>query len=146
MIINYKNLSIKDALSEYFRILNTAQPVPSKRLAKSEIQTLVEFLLLPEKFENKRFGSLAKTKVLEALADQGTKITRANLNNKIYSILEKGYLRRDIDSVIYPMNFVQNGLQGIRRAVDTQTNFDITFRFSNEYDNQGSKPDLQNNR
>ena len=141
MIINYKNLSIKDALSEYFNILNTAQPSKSKRLAKSEIQTLVEFLLLPEKFENKRFGSLAKTKVLEALAEQDSVITRANLNNKIYSILEKGYLWRDTDSVIYPRGFVVNGLKGINHAIGSNSNFDIIFRFNN--DNKGLKGAVQ---
>lgn len=137
MIINYKNLSIKNSLVEYFHILNTAQPIKSKRLARSEINVLAEFLLLPEKFKDKRFGTLAKTKVLEILKEDGVPITRANLNNKIYSLVDKGYLRKDIDSVIYPKEFVQAGLEGLNKAIESDSNFDIIFRFSN--DNTRSK-------
>jgi len=132
MIINYKNLDKKDFLTKYFNILNTAQPVKSKRLTGTEIMVLIEFLLLPDKFENKRFGTLARKKVLDYLLEGGYTLTRGNLNNKIYSMIEKGYLRKDIDGVIYPKDFVSHGFKGITSTINNGDNFDIIFRFNND--------------
>lgn len=132
MIINYRNLERKDFLYRYFNILNTAQPSKSKRLSASEIKVLVEFILLPDKFENKRFGTLAKKKVLESLLEGGYKLTRANLNNKIYSLLEKDFLWKDTDAVIYPKEYIFKGCKGILKAVEDGEKYDITFRFSND--------------
>ena len=132
MIINYKNLPTKEYLKRYLEVLNTAQPSKSKRLTDSEISVLVEFMMLPEKFENKRFGTLAKSKVCESLDDEGYTLTRANLNNKIYSLVSKGYLRKDVDGVIYPKQFIEHGVKNILHAVDDKRHFDIVFRFSED--------------
>lgn len=143
MIINYVNLPEKKFLSQYFKILNTAQPSKSKRLTASESDVLVEFMMLPSKFENKRFGTLAKSKVIETLGKEGYKLTRANLNNKIYSLLDKGYLWKDTDSVIYPKEYILHGTKEISESVTNGKNFDITFRFKN--DSTRSQGDIPTN-
>ena len=95
-------------MHKLFEILNSVQPDPTKRLTETELKLLTEFLLLPKKkFEYQRFSSLARTKVQEATKEQGWSLSRENINNKIYSILDKGYLRRDEDSVIYLANHIK---------------------------------------
>lgn len=79
-----------------FDIVNTFSP-ETRKITTAEAHLLSHFLLLPSKFEHKRFGSVAKKTV-----SASTGFTVLNINNKLGSLLEKGYLYRDTDGVLYP--------------------------------------------
>lgn len=129
-IINFKNYSSRVALYKYFDLLNVAQPNPDKRLTETEAQLLTEFLLLPEKFSYQRFSHPAKKRVMASLDEElNWKLTIVNLNNKLYSMIEKGYLRRDTDSVIYIADHILKGAKELIDAHNSNTKKDITFRF-----------------
>tara|TARA_R110000851_G_scaffold294490_2_gene449155 strand:- start:870 stop:1262 length:393 start_codon:yes stop_codon:yes gene_type:complete len=71
--------------------------LPKERyLTVSELSTLIEFLNLDSKFEHKRFGSLAKELVADAL-----NTSKVNIGHKVNSLILKKYLWRDEDKVVY---------------------------------------------
>ena len=86
----------------YFRILNAVNPDENSQLTEAEIKLLTEFILLPEKYSYQRFSRYAKPIVLESLKVlYDWKLTSVNLNSKIYELINKKFLWRDIDGVIY---------------------------------------------
>jgi hypothetical protein len=107
MTINYPALDERGFLKRYLEISNMILP-EEQRLVPSEIDLMIEFALLPEKFKHQRFGSLAKDKVIEYVEESvDKKLTKLNINNKLYSLLDKKFLHRDIDKVIYmPKHFL----------------------------------------
>lgn len=130
-IINFVNYSPRVSLYKYFELLNVAQPNPDKRLTEAEIHLLTEFILLPQdKFAYQRFSKVAKRKVMSSLiTNLNWKLTQVNLNNKLYSMVEKGYLRRDTDGVIYISEAILTGAQSLLEALNSNKIKDITFRF-----------------
>lgn len=69
MTITYKDIDERTFLTKYLEFYNL-MIIDEQRLNPSEIALMVEFALLPPKFEFQRFGSLAKSKVIEAAASQ----------------------------------------------------------------------------
>jgi len=130
MIINYKDLPHKALVSKYLKILNTANPNTLKHMTDSEITIMVEFLTLPTKFKDKRFGTLARNKVVEIFSDRTIPLTKQNLNNKIYSLIDKDVVYRDSDSVLYAKDYILKGVASGLEALNTNSAFDVTFRFS----------------
>lgn len=106
MKINLPPSSIDTCLDKVLLILSCLQP-PDRQLTPVEIMILREFMLLPPRFEHFRFASLAKAEVLKALASKGFKISRSNLNNRIYDLQSKGYIRRDLDKVMYLSKYLE---------------------------------------
>lgn len=90
----------RKAYQRAFEIISFLSDDGRDRLTESEIMVLVEHLMLPDKYEHHRFSSTAKRKVMDAIEERGDKLSRTNLNNKIYEILRKGYLVREDDNVI----------------------------------------------
>lgn len=131
MKIKYNHLGKREALHKLFEILNALQPSPENRLTETEYKLLTEFLLLPKKkFEYQRFSTLARTKVQEITKEQNWQLSRENINNKIYSALDKGYLRRDEDSVIYLSKHIQAlAFQLLAAFDDKKTPFSIQIEF-----------------
>lgn len=126
--IKFKNDDKRTVMQKYLQLLNVAQPNPENIMTEKELQLLAEFLLLdPEKFHYQRFGRLAKKKVAEAaLKNLNWELSTVNINNKLYALLAKGYLRRDTDSVIYAKQFL---LDAAYKIHDTKDNLEITFSF-----------------
>lgn len=136
MIFNYKNIAETVFIKRYFDVLNTAQPDPEKLLSESEIIVLAGFLMLPDKFNDKRYGTLARQKVCESVSNTYKTMTRQNLQNKIYALIEKGLLYRDDDGVIYTKLYIMKGIQAGLKALRNGGDFEMTFRFS--YDKKRS--------
>jgi hypothetical protein len=101
MTINYPDLTDRLFLKKYLNLYNLLAP-EAQHLEPAEIDLIIEFVLLPEdKFGYQRFSSLAKDKVIEAAALYNWNLTKLNINNKLYALLDKKFLRRDEDKVIY---------------------------------------------
>lgn len=127
MKINYPSLDERSFLKKYLAFYNLLVP-EVQQLLPSEIDLVTEFALLPDsKFSYQRFGSLAKNKVIEAATEKGWKLTKLNINNKLYALLDKRFLRRDEDRVIYMPEHLMKALQSFR----TNNNFEIKLMFTN---------------
>ena len=125
MKINYPSLHERSFLKKYLAFYNLLVP-EVQQLLPSEIDLVTEFALLPDsKFSYQRFGSLAKNKVIEAATEKGWKLTKLNINNKLYALLDKRFLRRDEDKVIYMPEHLMKALQSFR----TNNNFEIKLMF-----------------
>lgn len=130
MIVNLK-LNQRRILYKYFQVLNLIQEDITKHLTESEIELLIEFVLLPDKFKYARFSSPAKNRVIatyQELFDK--KLSKINLNNKLYTLLEKGYLRRDTDKIIYIQDFIMRAINNIL----SKPTYDITLKFQLDAD------------
>jgi len=110
-------------------------------LSEAEIRLLAEFILLPEKFSYQRFSKHAKDKVLTQCREHGWDITRVNLNNKLYSMIGKGILRRDDDSVIYIQTSVLEGALAVVRGCTESGSHDLVIRFSIDDTKEDRRPD-----
>ncbi|OQB03520.1 MAG: hypothetical protein BWY21_02156 [Parcubacteria group bacterium ADurb.Bin216] len=129
MTIKYPKLSEKEFLFRYLEIMNSLLP-ESQRLIPSEIELVIEFAILPEdRFQYQRFGSLAKNKVIESFSSQGRTFTKVNINNKLYSLLEKKFLVRDEDKIIYLPKHLLQALSAFRK--DLLFNMNIIFANGN---------------
>ena len=126
--IDRSNFDRRTVFSKLLEFISTLNPNSEHRLHDSEIALLVEFLMLPEKYKYYRFSAPAKTRLEKtALKELGWKLTRTNLNNKIYSILDKGYLVRDEDGVIYFAKYLRSIVEQI---LDDKT-WELTLQFNN---------------
>lgn len=125
MIVNLK-LNQRRILYKYFQVLNLIQDDVTKHLTESEMELLIEFVLLPDKFKYARFSSPAKNRVIVTYAElYNKKLSKINLNNKLYMLLEKGYLRRDTDKIIYIQDFIMRAINSILG----KPTYDITLKF-----------------
>lgn len=131
MTINYPPLDEKKFLQIYLEMMNTMLP-QEKRLVPSEIELMIEFAVLPEKFKYQRFGSLAKDKVIEAAKEKRKKLTKLNINNKLYALLDKEFLWRDVDKVIYMPKHFMFALEEFRK----DKNFNVLIKFKYEEENR----------
>lgn len=130
MIIKYTNLSLRESLSKFFHFVNAAQLDSSKLLTETEIQVLIEFILLPEKFKYQRFSTLAKRKVRELLKNNfNWVLSKENLNNKIYAMIDKNILSRDEDGVIHLVKHLRVPIESLINAVTNKERYDIIFRY-----------------
>lgn len=125
MIIKYPPLTEKEFLQKYLAITNLLLP-PEKQLIPSEIDIVIEFAILPDdKFAYQRFSSLAKDRVIAAVLTQGRTLTKLNINNKLYSLIDREFLRRDEDKVIYMPKYLLTALETFRK--DKTFTFNIVF-------------------
>lgn len=106
----------------FLTLLSSVQPL-STRLTDVELLVLKAFLLLPPKFKYQAFSSAGRTKVTSYLAPHG--ITRSNVNNRLYSLIRKGYIRRDKDKVLY----INEKLQKVVSQFITTRSATLTFTF-----------------
>ena len=138
MKINLPPSQPSSCLDKVLLVLSSLQP-QEKQLTPVEISILREFMLLPGKFEYFRFSSLAKSEVLKALALKGYKISRSNLNNRIYDLVDKSYVKRDTDRVLY----LTPSIESIRKALLSNT-LELTIIFNHDsQDHSDSNESLQ---
>lgn len=76
-------------------------------LTDTEVLVLKTFLCLPPKYRYHRFSSAGRKAAIKMLAEEGIHLSSANLNNRLYALLDKKYLRRDEDKVIYTADFLE---------------------------------------
>lgn len=130
MLISYPNLSERSLIYKYFDLINAAQPNQDRILTEKEIELLTEFLLLPKKFKYQLFSLQAKQKVIRNAKEfLNWELTKENLNNKIYALIGKGYLKRDSDSVIYLQRYISQTVEELLEAKKNKGHKDIIFRF-----------------
>lgn len=82
------------------------------------------------------FSTLSKSKVKDVLKSKGLTATTGNINIKLYSLVKKGYLKRDEDSVIILQPSIQKLLDTFRETGKLQ--FSLNF-------NRAQKEDTTNN-
>jgi hypothetical protein len=124
-----------------FDLLNSVLVAEEEELTSTEIKVLTEFLMLPrEKFSYQRFSSAAKKRVIKSLNElEGWKLSPENLNNKIYSMIEKKFLRRDTDQVIYLAKHIKLLAYKILDAFEANESFFIAVELVPEKDLDGKK-------
>jgi len=133
MTVNFKNNSKKEVLRKYLNIVGLLN---KHKLSPTEVEVLINFLLLPEKFKDKRFGPLAKKKILPIM----TNLSRKNLDRAIRSIYNKGFLRDDEDGVRYPRVFISKTVELLDKAIKEGKSYNINIKFS--YDKEESGQDI----
>jgi hypothetical protein len=98
---------------------------------------IIGFTLLPkEKFQYQRFSTLAKDTLIRTYDPSLTKI---NINNKIYSLLDKKFLKRDEDKVIYLPSHLLSALEDFRSSPASYS-INVSFKLvdDNSQDNGSS--------
>lgn len=111
-------------------ILNAFYDDDDRKLTNTEIDLLVEFLMLPrKKFEYQPFSTLAKTKVIETANTYGWKLSRENVNNKLYALVNKEYLWKDEDGVIYWRPHIKQLIDLLRDSLDEISSFTMPITF-----------------
>lgn len=122
---------LKDQLTNIFHLLNYVTPDPKNALTDLEIEVLASLCLLPDKFEHSRFSTIGRKKALEILSTEFQKqLVPTNFNNKVYSILKKGFLVRDEDNIIYFKEFVQKILDSIKANQRFEVNIEYNVEGS----------------
>lgn len=121
MIINFKVADDGQFIDKLLSLLSFLH----SPLTDTEALILKTFLCLPPKFRYHRFSSIARKAVIRILSEQGLRLTSANLNNRLYSLIDKKYLRRDEDKVIYTADF----LEKILLIYNKNRSFNISLNF-----------------
>lgn len=120
------NVSLKVSPEQFcrhlFDIINTFSP-DLRRITTAEAELMTAFLLLPSKFEHKRFSGVAKKMVSETT---GYKIF--NINNKLSALTEKGYIYRDDDGVLYPKKALTSAVSSF--LTNKKLDFNIAFTYA----------------
>lgn len=130
MIAKYENLSLEQYLNMFYDIVNSMQLNEEYKTTKLERKLLVLFTMLPDKYKYQRFSSLAKKKIrADVKANENWNLTTQNLNGKLYSLIDKGILRKDADGVIYLKPFIEKAVNNIKESYENKTKCDFTFRF-----------------
>jgi hypothetical protein len=120
----------KEIYKRIFYLLNAFQTQKDKLLTDSEIDLLAEFLILPKKkFEYQPFSTVAKNKVIESTEKYGWILSRENINNKIYSLVQKGYLTRDEDNVVYFSSHIKKLVDKVRTGLAIEQRFLFPVEF-----------------
>lgn len=106
------------ALIKLFGFYNYIQPKSNNVLTPSEMELLAVFCNLPAKYKHSMFSIQGKRKATENYLELfGKKLSNVNLNNKVYCLLDKEFLYRDEDKVIYLKPFLRKALDDL---IDTQ--------------------------
>lgn len=129
--------NVKEALLFFFACMDVARP-REMRLTPAEAELLVEFLTLPTKFRYYRFASPAKKVVMRSLS-----ISLANLNNKIYSLIDKGLIYRDEDRVLYLNKTLEAASSSIISNFTSSKNSSITFNITPSEDKERADQGLR---
>lgn len=126
MNLNFPIGSVKEFVLKYVAFYNLLMPL-HQQVLPSEAELIAEFASLDDaKFEYQRFGALAKNKVIESYSTQGRKLTKLNINNKLYSLLDRKFLVRDEDKVIYFPKHLSLALSQYK----TSSVFNVNIKFN----------------
>lgn len=97
MIIR-KQMNLADFISFYIRYIAMFNNLD---ITLQDINLLRYFLLLPDKYQYARFSLPAKKQVRELALQDGWKLSKQAISNRLYALNRKGVLRRDTDGVLY---------------------------------------------
>lgn len=127
--ISQPKSSLFDMFVTYFTLINFAITDPNKQLSGAEIKLLALFMSLDqEKYKYHRFSTTGKKKVIELAEKMDWKISSININNKIYSLILKGFLFRDEDNVIYLSKKIESGINELIDKKKITVAYEIYFK------------------
>ena len=134
MIAQYTKLTEEKYLYKMFEIIDCMQLNPNNTTSPAEKELMIQFLTLPEKYKYFMFSAPSKKEVMKRIAEkQGGKIPSSQtINNKIYSLIDKGLLWRDEDKVIYFKPYIRKAAEKLKEAIsneDKDMHYDFVFRF-----------------
>lgn len=136
MNIRYNTERLDDKakiVKRYLDIVDCMQINPKARMTASEKDMLLRFICLPSKYEFYRFSSTTKKIVMKQYFEETGKERKfQDINNRLYSLIKKGFLRRDDDNIIYLAKFLKRGLEELLKSLNEGKEFRIQFIFSNE--------------
>jgi len=119
MQLTLSNLSLEDFIVYFLRLVSSLK-IPSKRLAPIQLKVLQTTLLLPDKYRYRLFTYATKKYVASLLL-----MSVSNLNNRIYELIDKGYLIRDTDKVIYVSPSILKAVDHFKK----HSNLTLSFEF-----------------
>jgi hypothetical protein len=124
MSLTFPTLSPKEFMTLFLRTLSSLR---KEKLSPQELDMLVAFSLLPHKFTSFPFSTVGKKKVAKQL-----KISNQALHARIYSLLKKGYLRKDEDGVVLLPAFIHQTLTSFLKG-SYALNISFTLDNSKDY-------------
>lgn len=132
MVANYTDNDLRKNLFKMLEVIDCMQPNPNNKTTEKEKMLMVEFFLLDEKrFGVYRFSHRAKESVIEkALEDINWKLTKRNIANKVYSLLDKGLLHRDVDREIFFKPWLFKVAEDMKKAFNNGESYELKFRFN----------------
>jgi len=131
--ISQPKSSLFDMFVTYFSLINFAIADPSKQLSGAEIKLLALFMSLDnEKYKYHRFSTTGKKKVIELAEKMDWNISSININNKIYSLILKGFLFRDEDNVIYLSKKIESGINELIKDKKITIAYEIHYKESSD--------------
>lgn len=129
MKINLENLSFERKLDIALRAINFFQP-STKQLTDLEINLVTLIGLLPDKFKYAPFSQPAKKYLRnQALEKYAWVISPVNLNNKLYSLRDKGLIHHDTDGVMYLTPLFAQMLKEIKTTHHDNKPWELSFSF-----------------
>lgn len=132
MVIPYKNLSREAYIKKFLDIINCIQIDPKNRMVGTELDLLCAFLMLPKDLSSYRFSKLSKDIVTNNMLKRGWKLSRANLNNKLYDLIDKGILVRQVDRTIVLAKFIELAFNKYETALENGKPYEFKLRFEIE--------------
>lgn len=130
-ILSLKGKDKTVALRKFFELLNVVQDKEGLKLALTEQQTLIYFYLIKDISSRHRFSAVGKKEVREMAIKDGWDLSAQNINNKLYSLIEKGFLVKDKDEVV-AKDWLESAILNLLNAIDNNKEYDIKFRFGND--------------
>lgn len=129
-LAKYPNLTLRQSVIYFLRFLNAVNPNRATLMTDMEVMFLAEFLILPEKFRYNRFSKVAKRRVIDALKEaRQIDVTVSSINPKLYSLVDKGVIKRDDDGVMYIKDYIVNGATAIAKAKAENSSYTIGINF-----------------
>lgn len=128
MNIKIPNVPDRDFFVTFLRLINISfsHLDEDKMMTEAELQCLSYFFLLPyEKFKYQFFSLSAKNRVRKSIIEDGWKVSKVNLNNKLYSLRDKGFLYKDEDNITHLNKTIFKTLERIHREGRVKINFDV---------------------
>lgn len=127
MKINFPPTTAPEFVEKYLEFISALQP-SDKKLHETERELLAAAMLLPPKYLAFPFSRPSKKKILDLMPRS---ITMSNFNNKVYSLLEKGYIKRDEDKVLLLAPFLVKAITEFRK--NKTFSFNLTFNEAQGY-------------
>lgn len=143
MTINYRCSTLEVFLDKLLSFLSFIH----SPLTDTEVLILKTFLSLPPKYRYHRFSSAGRKAAIKSLQEKNIKLSSANLNNRLYSLIDKKYLRRDEDNVIYVSDFLEKitDIYTNKHSLSVNLNF-IEDRSNTATDTKDSQSTLPSDR
>lgn len=129
MKLNLANLSLDRKVDIALRAMNFFQSA-TKQLTDLEILLINIIVHLPDKFKYAPFSIPAKKYIRKiALESWEWNLSPINLNNRLYSLRDKGIINHDADGVMYFTPMYERIIKEIKEAHDAGRAWELAFSF-----------------